>query len=202
MLAIGDRAVSAFVGLLVFVCLFGGALLGMLLHRSLPEQHIQDDSRKALELSLGIIGTMAGLVLGLLVAAGTTSYNAQRSEVQDAASKVILLDRILAHYGPAAQPVRRTLRVTVERTLTRIWPQEGTPNIDPRAVSGNEVLLDQVESLTPRGPSQEDLKREALSLMVSLGQLRWLMYEQSGASISMPLVALLEPRTLAGERRR
>ena len=99
----------------------------MLIRNRVPEHHIKDDSRKVLEISLGIIGTMAGLVLGLLVASATTSYNAQRTEVQDAASKIVLLDRLLAHYGPAATPARHTLRVSVVRALTRIWPREGDP---------------------------------------------------------------------------
>ena len=52
-------------GLLAFVCLLGGALLGMRLRKALPEHHLSDDSRHLLGLGLGVIGTMAGLVLGL-----------------------------------------------------------------------------------------------------------------------------------------
>ena len=163
----------------------------MFLHRSLPEHHLQDESRKALELSLGIIGTMAGLVLGLLVAAATTSYNAQRSEVQDAASKVVLLDRLLAHYGPAARMPRATLRTSVQRTLNSIWPQEGTSSIDPRAVTGGEALLDQIEALPVTNTGQTMLKGQITNLAISIGGLRWLMYEQSGSSVSVPLLVLL-----------
>ena len=36
-----------------------------------------------------------------------------------------------------------------------------------------------------------DLKREAFSLVVSVAELRWLMFEQSASSISYPLLALL-----------
>jgi hypothetical protein len=176
--------------LLVFACLFGGALFGMLLQRALPEHHIKDDSRRALEFCLGIIGTMAGLVLGLLVAAATTSYNAQRSEVQDAASRVILLDRLLAHYGPAARTPRTTLRISVQRTLNRIWPQEGAAQIDPRAVAGGEALLDQIEDLSA-DPNHAMLKGQIVGLAISIAGLRWLMYEQSGSSISVPLLVLL-----------
>ena len=84
------------VGLIAFACLFGAALLGMRLRATLPEHHMSDDSRHLLQTGLGIIGTMAGLVLGLLVASATTSYNAQRNEVDDVSSKVVLLDRVLA----------------------------------------------------------------------------------------------------------
>jgi hypothetical protein len=163
----------------------------MALRSALPQQHIKDDSRKVLELSLGIIGTMAGLVLGLLVASATTSYNAQRSEVQDAASKVVLLDRLLAHFGPAAREPRHTLRVTVERTLNRMWPQEGRSQIDPRDVAGGEALLDQIDALPAGDTSHTMLKGQIFNLAISIAGLRWLMYEQSGSSISLPLLALL-----------
>ena len=163
----------------------------MLIRNRLPEQHIRDDSRKVLEISLGIIGTMAGLVLGLLVASATTSYNAQRSEVQDAASKVVLLDRVLAHYGPNANLARRTLRISVERALIRIWPREGKPDLAPLATAGGEALIDRVADLSPKNGAQVDLKREAFGLVVSVAELRWLMFEQSASSISFPLLVLL-----------
>jgi hypothetical protein len=47
---------------------FGGALLGMLLRAVLPEHHQSADSKDVLKLLLGLIGTMAALVLGLLIA--------------------------------------------------------------------------------------------------------------------------------------
>jgi len=180
------------IGIITFACLFGGALLGMTLRNALPEHHLNDDSRHLLGMGLGIIGTMAGLVLGLLVASATGAYNAQRSEVLDVSSKVIMLDRILKHYGPEADPPRRALRVAVQRTLSRIWPQEnaGGPQLDPSAVGG-EGLLDELEDLSPKNDAQRSLKGEALGLAIDLGQIRWLMYEQSGSSLSVPLLVVL-----------
>ncbi|MGA7202710.1 MAG: hypothetical protein WBX26_12840 [Candidatus Cybelea sp.] len=82
---------------IAFGCLSGAALFGMRLRDALPEHHMSEDSRHLLQTGLGIIGTMAGLVLGLLVASATSSYNAQRAEIDDVSSKVVLLDRVLAH---------------------------------------------------------------------------------------------------------
>jgi hypothetical protein len=180
------------IGLVVFACLFGGALLGIGLRKALPTHHMSDESRHLLEIGLGIIGTMAGLVLGLLVASATGSYNAQRSELLDVASKVVLLDRVLAHYGPDASAPRRALRIAVTRTLNRIWPNEGSspPEIDPFAVRGEDVL-DEIEDLSPKTDSQRSLKPEAIGLALNLAQVRWLMYEQTGSSISAPLLVLL-----------
>jgi hypothetical protein len=178
------------IGLIVFACLFGGALLGMALRRALPENHLDDDSQRLLGMGLGIIGTMAGLVLGLLVAAATSAYNAQRDELLDTASKVVILDKVLAHYGRAATPPRSALRVGVERTLARLWPREAAPQLDPSAV-GADALFDKVQSLSPTTDAQRSLKAEAIVLCINLAQIRWLMYAQSGSSVSTPLLVVL-----------
>jgi len=52
---------------IVFGCAFCGALLGMSLHHALPSDHLSDASKGVLNLAIGIIGTMAALVVGLLV---------------------------------------------------------------------------------------------------------------------------------------
>jgi hypothetical protein len=183
---------TLWISLGVFVCLFCASLIGMRLRSALPGHHLNDDSRHLIEIGLGIIGTMAGLVLGLLVANATTSYNGQRTELVDISSKIILLDRLLAHYGPEANETRHALQVTVERALYRIWPKNNSTNaqLDP-AAGGGEVLLDKTEALAPTTESQRSLKPQAIALLINLLQTRWLMFEQTGSSISVPLLIML-----------
>lgn len=180
------------VAVIAFACLFGGAVTGMWIRSSLPEHHLSDDSRHLLGMGMGVIGTMSGLVLGLLVASATASYNAQSSELFEGSSKVIMLDRILAHYGPESQGARKGLRAAVASTLARLWPQERgrAAQIDPSAGAADRIL-DAIEALTPRNDVQRSLKGEAVALAIDLGELRWLMYEQSGSSLSVPLLVLL-----------
>ncbi len=176
---------------IAFACLFGAALLGMRLRVALPEHHMNDDSRHLLQTGLGIIGTMAGLVLGLLVASATSSYNAQRAEIDDVSSKVVLLDRVLAHYGPQAGAPRRVLRQTVQRALVAIWPQESSSGPQLTPLTGAEALLDEVGGLSPKSDLQSTLKPDAMGLVMNLAQTRWLMYEQADTSVSVPLLVLL-----------
>src|SRR5579871_1511933 len=180
------------VALIAFACLFGGALSGMWIRSALPEHHLSDDSRHLLGMGMGVIGTMSGLVLGLLVASATASYNAQSSELLDGSSKVIILDRMLAHYGPESQSARAQLRIAVASTLARLWPREAgdRAQIDPPAGAADRIL-DTIEALTPRNDAQRSLKAEAVTLAIDLGQVRWLMFEQSGTSLSVPLLVLL-----------
>ena len=164
----------------------------MSLARALPKQHLDEDSRKAIERGLGIIGTVAGLVLGLLVASATGAYNAQRGYVIQMSSEIALLDRALAHYGPEAAPLRATLRDDAQRLLVEVWPPRGAPASDsapgnPR----NEALFDQLEELTPKTALQTSVKGIAINLAIDLGRTRWLIYEGLASSVSLPLLMML-----------
>jgi len=49
---------------IAFACIFGGALFGMSLRAMLPESHVDSPSRDAVRLAMGLVVTMAALVLG------------------------------------------------------------------------------------------------------------------------------------------
>ena len=52
---------------------FGGALVGMALRRVLPEDHLTSDAKDVVKLAMGLIATMAALVLGMLVSTAKSS---------------------------------------------------------------------------------------------------------------------------------
>ena len=90
---------SIAIGLLVFACIFGAALLGMLLRAALPKHHLSADTKDAVQLAMGLVATMTALVLGLLVASAKGAYDVQKTGVSQMAAKVAFLDRVLANYG-------------------------------------------------------------------------------------------------------
>lgn len=177
--------------LATFACLFGSAFAGTSLARILPKQHLDDDSKKAIERGLGIIGTVAGLVLGLLVASATGAYNAQRGYVIQMSSDIALLDRALAHYGPEAAPVRASLRSDARRLLVEVWPPPGSPSDTAPGNPRNEVFFDQLEELTPKNALQTSVKGIAINLALDLARTRWLIYEGLASSVSLPLLVML-----------
>jgi hypothetical protein len=71
---------STAIRLIVFVCIFGAALLGIVLRATLPERHLSADSKDAVRLGMGMIATMAALVLGLLVASAKNFYDTYEDE--------------------------------------------------------------------------------------------------------------------------
>jgi hypothetical protein len=56
------------VWLMIFVCTFAAAVSGIVLRRRLPDDHLSEDSKDVIKLVMGLIATMAALVLGLLTA--------------------------------------------------------------------------------------------------------------------------------------
>ena len=84
---------------IVFACVFGSALLGMLLRAAVPVDHLNSESKDVVKLAMGLIATMAALVLGLLTASAKGTFDTLDSEIKQGAAKIILLDRVLAQYG-------------------------------------------------------------------------------------------------------
>ena len=109
---------------IIFACVFGGALLGMLLRKLLPEHHLDADSKDVVKLGMALIATMSALVLGRLIASAKSSFDAQSGEFTHTSANIIQLDRILARYGPETKEARDVLRRTA-LSLDRNW-SEGT----------------------------------------------------------------------------
>jgi len=177
------------IGLIVLVCVFGGSLLGMFLHTILPEHHLNADSKDVIKLGMGLTATMSALVLALLTNSAKGSFDTQRNELTQMAANIILLDRILAHYGPETKDARDLLKGTVANMITRMWPEEGSaPLLEPVAA---EAFYDKIQSLSPQNEVQRALQVQALKMSVDIGQARWLLFEQGGRSIPMPFLVLL-----------
>ena len=110
------------VALILFVVLVGVTLLGGRLRRLLPEEHLSAESKDAIKLALGLVGTMTAILLGLLISSAKGAFETTRTEVIQMAAKVALLDRVLALYGPETAEARRALRDATADGVRRTWP--------------------------------------------------------------------------------
>ena len=153
---------------IALVCVFGGALLGLALRTVLPEGHLNADTKDAVKVGMSLVATMAALVLGLLVAAAKSSYDQQRTEMTDMSSKIVLLDRLLAHYGPETQEQRNLLRNAATRILDQTWAKNSVGHLEPPA-TGGEVLYEKLQALTPKDESQRSLKAQAVTIATGIG---------------------------------
>src|SRR5262245_53107164 len=109
------------ISLLAFALALVGVMLGSVMQRVLPEGHLSSDSKEVLKLSMGVVATLAALVLGLLVASAKSTYDARESEINQITAYVILLDNLLAKYGEEAKAARATLRQAIPPVVDRIW---------------------------------------------------------------------------------
>jgi hypothetical protein len=177
--------------LVVFAVIFGGALVGMILRVLLPEHHLSQDSKDVVKVGMGLIGTIAALVLGLLIASAKSSFDAQRNGLAQLSANLALLDRIFSHYGPEAKQCRDQLKVGVTAMLDQFWPvnpaEEG--KIEPTAQS--ESLYERIQALSPKTDGQRALQAAALKTGVDVAQARWLLAAQKGSSIPMPFLIVL-----------
>jgi hypothetical protein len=183
---------SIAIRLIVFACVFGGALFGMFLRGVLPEHQLSADSKDTVRIGMSLIGTLTALVLGLLIASAKSYYDNQSSELTEMSAKVVLLDRVLAHYGPETKEDRDLLRSAVARMLEGLWPENPGqhPQMLPTA-AGGEIIYDKIQELSPRNDTQRSLQAQALSMGIDIGKMRWMMFEQAGSFVSIPLLAVL-----------
>ena len=181
------------VSAIIFVCLFGGALLGTWLRTALPQHHLDSETKDLMKLGVGLIGTMAALLLGLLVASAKSSYDTRKSELTQMAANLILLDRELVHYGTESTEVRSLLKTWVASSIEQVWPdgRGKVGGIRAQTGGGGEVMFDKLQELTPHTDAQKTLQSQAESIAISLGQTRWLLFEQSGSSISTPFLVVV-----------
>ena len=182
---------SIAVSMIAFACVFGGAGCGILLSRALPQHHLSADSKDTVRMGMGLVATMAALVLGLLISSAKSFYDAQSAELTQVSARIILLDRLLAHYGPETKEARDVLRGVVADSIDRTWSQERTqPSKLGAPSTGPEVLLVKIQELSPKDDRQRSLHSQALNIVIGLAQTRWLMYEQGVGSVSGPMLVI------------
>ncbi len=185
---------AALIGLIAFALVFGGTLLGILLRKVLPEEHLSPDARDAIKVAMAMIATLTALVLGLLTAAANGGLSEKQTEVRAAAAQVVLLDRTLAEYGPETQEIRATLKAVLTARIREVWPHESTGDVViDRMTSGSSIEAVQklVLSLAPKTDGQRWLQSNALQITNSIAAARWTLLEQAGTSIQWPFLAIV-----------
>jgi len=177
---------------IICACVFGGALLGMFLRKLLPQHHLSDDSKSVVMIAMGLVATMTALVLGLLISSAKNSFDTLNSEITATSSKIILLDRTLALYGPETKEARDLLRSTFAAVLDRMESKRSAnPGEMLASTQQVESVYDRIQGLLPKDDRQRSFQADALSILKEIRQTRVLIYEQQSTSISMPMLIIL-----------
>jgi hypothetical protein len=178
----------------VFVCVFGGAILGGTLRSVLPTHHLAEDSKDIIKLAIGLIATLTALVLGLLVGSVKSSFDAKNEDVKRIASNLVLLDRVMAQYGPAAQPARDLLRETAASRHYALLQNKSSlsrPAESTVATAGIEGVQKMLRELPTKNRAEELLQLRALEVSGDLAHTRWLLTENFESSIPTPFLVVV-----------
>ena len=173
------------ISVLVFSFLFGGALVGMYASPFLPVDHI-----KGVQVSIGLLTTMFGLLFSLQLSSGKTYFDAQEQEVMGMRSKTVLLDNVLAHYGPEAKGAREALRNSVQEVLNHVWPRELSSESTWAPTDEESQLYDKIQQLSPKNEIQRSEKTLALGIAIDLRRARWISAARIRSSTAVPLMVM------------
>jgi len=175
-----------------FALVFGGALLGTFIGARLPKHHLSADNKDVVRLAMALVGTLTGMVLGVLIGSAKTYYDTQNNELTQVSANVALLGGLLHYYGPEANGAHESLRLAVERVLVENWPNEQVENWKLSPKSGRiQEVYDQLRALAPKDEEHRMMQSEAVGLLRNLAQLRWLIIAQTGATILRPLLFVM-----------
>ena len=181
-------------GLICFGSICCGTMLGFYLGRNLPQHHLDADSKDTIKMAWGTVATMSALVLSLLLASAKGSFDTVNGENIQSAAQMILLDRVLARYGPEAKDARDALRTTVAAGIQRIWPQSNTRVSTAATLEsglGMDRVQDQLSQLKPATDMQRELLSQGQQICGQLAQARWLIVEQSRSGLPSTLFVVL-----------
>jgi hypothetical protein len=182
------------IAVIVFVCVFGSALLGLYLHPLLPEHHLSDESVTVIKLTIGLIATMAAIVLGLLISSAKTSFDTANAAVVRDATDIILLDRTLAQYGPETQEIRALLKQSVATGIQKITsgdPDQVASMRSPEELKRGENIQRRLAELSPHSEAQRRLQASAIQIAGEVLAMRELALLQAAGSTPMPLLITL-----------
>ena len=179
---------------IVFAVIFSAVFFGVFLRNALPQHHLAEDARDVVRLGTGLIGTIAALVLGLLISSANSSYDTASGQVNRMTADIVLLDLLLSQYGPDAHEARDLLRRAIGPLVKRIWPENSSESTDQApfvASAVGEEAFAAILALSPQSEARRALKERIIAVSSDLAQTRLLLFAQANGSIPAPFLAVL-----------
>lgn len=152
---------SLLLGALVFFILILATMLGMFARMRLPEHHLNSESKDVIRLATAVVGTLSALALGLLIASAKSDYDDAQAEMKTSAARIVLLDRIMARYGPETEHPRAVLKQIIQKRLDQAWNAERADELSDGALPEFKDIEDiqaSLRALNPTDAAQSSLK--------------------------------------------
>ncbi|OWW04213.1 hypothetical protein ATY81_17195 [Rhizobium sp. R72] len=180
-------------GCIVALLLACAALLGARISRRLPDHHLSADSKEAIKLATAVVGTLSALALGFLVASAKTTFDDAETELKTSAARLVLLDRVLAQYGPETAEARKKLAELVEARIEQSWGGIAGQVIATTATNdlGIEPVQTIVRALIPEDSVHRLLKMRALEVSGDIAEAHWLVLETGNEGLPTAFLVVL-----------
>lgn len=175
-----------------FVCICGSAAFGLWF--VLPDRHLNSETKEVVRLATGLIGTIAALVLGLLVSSAQSNFDRINDELLQNAAGMLILDRALAEYGPDAKEVRELLKASYAKRVEELFSGKSRQEakVDGRHAVVREMSLDAKVRMMPAADDyHQDLKSHILDVLSEIEMRRALMHAQGEESVPKELLFML-----------
>jgi hypothetical protein len=159
-------------------------------------EHLSAEARNSAQIGIGMIATLAALVMGLMVSSSKASFDERQTEIVHLATTIVLLDHALAGYGTEARGAREEVRNIVDRSLKRIAPSGGFGIEEFEVPISNLGLVTHMQAtimaLAPANDAQRWFQSRAMTLTTELGRERTQSAERSRRTIpSLVLVVVV-----------
>ena len=185
---------NEFVWLLIIslAAMIGGAATGAWLRNRLPGHHLNDQAASVIKSGVGLISTLAALILGLLISTAKISYDSTASQVSQISSDLVLGDQLLSAYGPAANNAREALREQARVLANSIWTEGDRPQYQGFAASDAwkrlSAALDELPNTTDQ---QRNLRKQIDDVASRSTQARLRLFAEAGSELPTPFLVLL-----------
>ena len=122
-----------------------------------------------------------------------STYDTKPNEVNQITADVVMIDQLLAEFGPEVRPAREQLRGSVRGMVQKLWNEtnesSGSHAFTPAADSVASWRL--VNSLPAQTDAQRALSSQIAQAATHLSQLRLLLFAQGSGAIPTPFLVIL-----------
>ncbi|MFO1079066.1 MAG: hypothetical protein U1E23_00355 [Reyranellaceae bacterium] len=184
---------SLAIALAAFVLMLLGAAAAVQLRRRLPDTHFNDSAKDIVRLGAGLMATIAALVLSLLISTANNDYQMQRQQLREIVADIVLVDKLLAEYGPETRAIRERQREAVKAFADAIFRDDRQGPAEAGFMP-NEMahkLHKAIRALAPTDDHQRELRAAALELAISTARARYVLYEGSESALPTPFLVIL-----------
>jgi hypothetical protein len=189
----GFKMMALATGCVIALLLSVATMLGAWISGRLPDHHLSTESKDAIKLATAVVGTLSALAIGFLVASAKTTFDDAETELKTSAARLVLLDRVLAQYGPEMAEAREWLADLVKVRINDTWGSDAgeVPKSALQDDLGIEPVQKLLRAIAPQDEVHRLLKARALEVSSAIAEGHWLVLESDNEGLPTAFLVVL-----------